>query len=44
MVLRLKVVPYLKAPLKVAARNRLALMRKVNYWDAEHIAAGFLGG
>jgi predicted acyltransferase len=34
----------LKAPLRMAARNRLALLRKVNGWVAEHLAGGYLGG
>ncbi len=33
----------LKGPIMVVARNRL-VTRKINYWDAEHIAGGYLGG
>lgn len=28
----------------LAARKRLALIPQINYWDADHIAAGYLGG
>jgi len=34
----------LKAPFGTVAKKRLGLIEKVNYWDAEHIAAGYLGG
>ena len=34
----------LRAPIGVGARNWLSPIRKVDYWDAEHIAGGYLGG
>ncbi len=34
----------LKSSIKISAPNLLPRIRKVNFWDADHIAAGYLGG